>query len=236
MTQHQYRRSGLAGIAGSLLFIFVFIFVGVVVGTDASIDAFPDIRSRADGRERPLSRGPRPVDRAVPGPPAHPPRDECDCRFPRQRARHRRDRPPGGWSASARGERADLRPLPRPRCDRRRPGSTRGGLAGQPGHRNHAARHGPDDRARSASSASGVAMLRSPDFGTATRRGSVVLGLVGVAVAVVLLIDPLSPIAAVGFFALIAFNVAVGWKLYGLSRHPAQGATWPAAVTGRSAG
>jgi len=46
----------------------------------------------------------------------------------------------------------------------------------------------------------------------------VALGVVGVAAAVVLVIDPLSLVAVIGFFALIAFHLATGWKLYRLSR------------------
>ena len=82
----------------------------------------------------------------------------------------------------------------------------------------------------------GMAMLRAPGFGTGIGRTSVALGAVGLVVAAVLLIDPLSPIAAVGFFALIAFHLAVGWRLYGMSRNPVEEASLTAAVTGRSAG
>lgn len=32
--------------------------------------------------------------------------------------------------------------------------------------------------------------------------------------------DPASPIAVVGVFALIVFNIVVGWKAYSLSRKP----------------
>ncbi len=62
------------------------------------------------------------------------------------------------------------------------------------------------------------------------------LGLIGAAAAAVLLVDPLSPIAIVRFLALIAFHVAVGWRLYSQSRVPVEAPAWPAAVTGRSAG
>jgi hypothetical protein len=49
---------------------------------------------------------------------------------------------------------------------------------------------------------------------------SVGLGVIGVVAATVVLIDPLSPIAAVGLFALIIFNLVLGWKVYSLSRAP----------------
>ena len=82
----------------------------------------------------------------------------------------------------------------------------------------------------------GRAMLGAPGFGTGIGRMSVALGLIGLVAAVVLLVDPLSPIAVVGFLALIAFHVAIGWRLYALSRVPVQGSAWAPAVTGRSAG
>ena len=46
----------------------------------------------------------------------------------------------------------------------------------------------------------------------------VTLGIIGAGAAVALLIDPLSPIAVIGVFALILFHVVVGWKVYRLSR------------------
>jgi hypothetical protein len=49
---------------------------------------------------------------------------------------------------------------------------------------------------------------------------SVVLGVLGVAAGVVLLIDPGSPIAVVGILALIVFHIALGWKVYSLSKGP----------------
>ena len=63
----------------------------------------------------------------------------------------------------------------------------------------------------------GAAMLRSPAFGRAIGWSTVGLGGVGAVVAVVLLVDPVSPVAAVGFFALIAFQLVAGWRLYALS-------------------
>ena len=67
-------------------------------------------------------------------------------------------------------------------------------------------------------SALGVAMLGDPSFGRGFGAVSVVLGVVGVVAAAALLVDPLSPIAPVGVFALIAFHLVLGWKVYGLSR------------------
>ena len=64
----------------------------------------------------------------------------------------------------------------------------------------------------------GVAMFGTPAFGTRFGWMSVVLGVVGVAAAVVMVIDPLSLVAVIGFFALIAFHLATGWKLYRMSR------------------
>jgi hypothetical protein len=64
----------------------------------------------------------------------------------------------------------------------------------------------------------GVAMLGSPAFGKGFGWVSVVLGVLGIVAAAVLLVDPLSPIAAVGIFALIIFYLVLGWKVYSLSR------------------
>jgi hypothetical protein len=64
----------------------------------------------------------------------------------------------------------------------------------------------------------GVAMLGSPAFGKGFGWVSVVLGVLGVVAAAVLLVDPLSPIVAVGVFALIIFYLVLGWKVYSLSR------------------
>jgi hypothetical protein len=61
-------------------------------------------------------------------------------------------------------------------------------------------------------------MLRTPAFGKGFGGVSVVLGVLGVVAATVLLIDPHSPIAVVGVFALIVFHLVLGWKVYRLSR------------------
>jgi hypothetical protein len=66
----------------------------------------------------------------------------------------------------------------------------------------------------------GVAMFGSPAFGKGFGGVSVALGVVGGVAACVLLVDPASPIAAVGVFALIIFHLVLGRKVYSLSRSP----------------
>ena len=68
----------------------------------------------------------------------------------------------------------------------------------------------------------GVAMLRSPVFGKSVGWVTTVLGLIGIVTAVILLIDPGSPVAVVGVFALIIFHFIIGWKIYDLSRLQSQ--------------
>lgn len=63
----------------------------------------------------------------------------------------------------------------------------------------------------------GVAMLGTAAFGKGFGWLSVLLGVIGVMAASVLLVDPLSLIAVIGFFALIAFHLVLGWKVYRLS-------------------
>jgi hypothetical protein len=65
----------------------------------------------------------------------------------------------------------------------------------------------------------GVAMLGTPAFNKGFS-WSLVVGVLGVAAGVVLLIDPGSPIAIVSVLSLIAFHIALGWKVYSLSRAP----------------
>ncbi len=67
-------------------------------------------------------------------------------------------------------------------------------------------------------SALGVAILGTSAFGKGLGWLSVILGGLGVIAAVVLLVDPSSPIAVVGIFTLIIFHLALGWKVYHLSR------------------
>ena len=64
-------------------------------------------------------------------------------------------------------------------------------------------------------------MLGAPAFGKGFGTASVVLGVVGVAAAAAasfFLDDPLSPIIAISFLALIVFHLVLGWKVYSLSR------------------
>ena len=60
----------------------------------------------------------------------------------------------------------------------------------------------------------GFAMRRDEAFGKITGNISVALGVVGLAAATVMLIDPLSAAAALGVFALIGFHFVAGWKTY----------------------
>ena len=64
----------------------------------------------------------------------------------------------------------------------------------------------------------GVAMNGTPAFGKRFGRFTVGIGVVGVVAVAITLIDPRSPIAALGVFALIAFHLVLGWKIYALSR------------------
>jgi hypothetical protein len=66
----------------------------------------------------------------------------------------------------------------------------------------------------------GVAMLGAPAFGKGFGWMSLVVGVLGVAAGVVLLIDPGSAIAIVSIVSLIVFHIALGWKVYILSRAP----------------
>ena len=63
----------------------------------------------------------------------------------------------------------------------------------------------------------GHAMRRDPAFGKVAGNVSVALGVVGLAAATVMLVDPLSAVAALGIFALIGFHLIAGWKAYRLS-------------------
>lgn len=65
--------------------------------------------------------------------------------------------------------------------------------------------------------ASGMAMVGTPAFGKRVGRLTVGLGVIGLASAMVALIDPTSPVVALGMFALIVFHLATGWKTYGLA-------------------
>lgn len=63
----------------------------------------------------------------------------------------------------------------------------------------------------------GAAMLRTPAFGRGVGRLTIGLGAAGAAAAVVLLAVPDSLIAVVGFFALIAFHLVLGWRTFRLT-------------------
>jgi hypothetical protein len=63
----------------------------------------------------------------------------------------------------------------------------------------------------------GLAMRGDPAFGKVAGTVSVALGVVGLAAATVMLVDPLSAAAALGVFALIGFHLVAGWKTYRLS-------------------
>ncbi len=63
-----------------------------------------------------------------------------------------------------------------------------------------------------------MAMLKAPGFGKVLGSVSALLGVAGAVAATVLLIDPESAVAVVGVFALILFRVAVGGRVYALSR------------------
>ena len=63
----------------------------------------------------------------------------------------------------------------------------------------------------------GLAMREDPAFGKVAGNVSVALGVVGLAAATVMLVDPLSAAAAIGVFALIGFHFIAGWKTYRLS-------------------
>jgi hypothetical protein len=77
----------------------------------------------------------------------------------------------------------------------------------------------------------GVGMFKAPAFGKGFGALSVVLGVVGVVVASVLLVDPPSPVAVVVMLALIVFHLVLGWKVYSLSRAP-----WGVVKIGERAG
>jgi hypothetical protein len=63
----------------------------------------------------------------------------------------------------------------------------------------------------------GLAMRRDPAFGKVAGTVSVALGVVALAAATVMLVDPRSAAAALGLFALIGFHLVAGWKTYRLS-------------------
>lgn len=231
----QYRWSGLAALGGVLLIVFVFMFVGVVVGTDASIGGFPDVRA---GRtvENTLYLAVLVLWVAP------------------MLALYRtlRDTAPGtalyasvlgvvGLTLLAAGALphaanvgiADLYHAPGTT------GTERAVLAavweGNQGIFNMLLVTGLVV-APIGMLGLGLAMRRSPEFGK--RLGAVAMGIgaIGLIAAAVLLLDPLSPVAVIGFFALIAFNGIAGWRLYSLSRGRVELTPRTAVVTRRSVG
>ncbi len=71
----------------------------------------------------------------------------------------------------------------------------------------------------------GLAMPADPGFGKGAAWLSMLLGTAGFAAGIAMLIDPASLVTALGFFALIAFHLVLGWKVYRLSKvvSPADG-------------
>ena len=58
----------------------------------------------------------------------------------------------------------------------------------------------------------GLAMRPDPAFGKVAGNVSVALGVVGLAAAMVMLVNPQSAVAALGVFALLGFHLLAGWK------------------------
>jgi hypothetical protein len=234
MTQ-QYRWGGLAALGGALLFVFVFLFVGLVVGADASIDGFPAVRAG------------RTIENALylavlvlwvaPMLVVH---------------EALRDTSPGTARYASVVGILGLTMLAAGAL----PHAANVGLADL----YHASGGTEAERAVLAAVwqgnqgianmllvtglaiapigvlGLGLAMRRSPTFGAGIGTLGIAMGAIGLIAAVVLFVDPLSPVAVIGFFTLIAFNAAVGWRLYSLSRARVQQTAPTAIVTGRSVG
>jgi len=66
----------------------------------------------------------------------------------------------------------------------------------------------------------GVAMLGTPDFGKGFGGVSLVLGVVGLAAAVLQMVDPASMAGMGSYLACLIFYFVLGWKVYRLSRAP----------------
>jgi hypothetical protein len=64
----------------------------------------------------------------------------------------------------------------------------------------------------------GSAMVRDRTFGKGVATVGLLLGIAALGAGVTVLIDPGSPLTAIGFFALIAFHLVLGVKVYRLSR------------------
>jgi hypothetical protein len=63
----------------------------------------------------------------------------------------------------------------------------------------------------------GLAMRGATGFGKLTSGLTLLLGAAGLVAAAVLLVDPASPVAVIGVFALIVFHLVAGWNVYRLS-------------------
>jgi hypothetical protein len=63
----------------------------------------------------------------------------------------------------------------------------------------------------------GLAMRADPAFGNRAAWLSMLLGVAGLAAGTTVLVDPTSAVAALGIFALIAFHLILGYKVYRLS-------------------
>jgi hypothetical protein len=66
----------------------------------------------------------------------------------------------------------------------------------------------------------GVAMLRAPAYGRRYAGATLALGLIGVGAASAFVLDPRSPLVAVGLMAMIVASLVLGWKTYRLSNAP----------------
>jgi hypothetical protein len=67
----------------------------------------------------------------------------------------------------------------------------------------------------------GMGMFRATAFGKGFGGMSVVVGVLGVAAASLLVVDPASELGGIGgVFTLIGFHFVLGWKVYTLSRLP----------------
>jgi hypothetical protein len=231
----QYRWGGLAALGGALLFVFVFVFVGLVVGADASIDGFPAVRA---GRTiensfylavlvlwvAPMLVLHAALRETSPG-----------------TARYASVLGILGLMMLAAGALphaasvgiADLyNALGGTEVERAAFAAV---WQGSQGIANMLLVTGLAI-APIGVLGLGLAMRRSPAFGTGLGWASVAFGAIGLVAAVVLLVDPLSPVAVIGFFALIAFNAVVGWRLYTLSRGRVERTASTTVVTGRSVG
>lgn len=74
----------------------------------------------------------------------------------------------------------------------------------------------------------GIAMLKAPAFGKGYGGATVTLGVAGIGSAAGVLIDPLSPVAVVGFLALIVFHLVLGWRVRSLAKAPIGSSSRPA--------